>query len=55
MALAITDDHAMQDAAFYDAPDWQRQPHALRHRLTERDTRLKAKFQLTKNSKIIII
>ncbi|AYN20073.1 ParB/RepB/Spo0J family partition protein [Alcaligenes aquatilis] len=37
MALAITDDHAAQDAAFYDAPDWQRSPHALRERLTERE------------------
>jgi ParB family chromosome partitioning protein len=24
MALAITDDHAAQEAAFYDAPTWQR-------------------------------
>ena len=23
MALAITDDHAAQEAAFYDAPNWQ--------------------------------
>ena len=37
MALAITDDHAAQDAAFYDAPDWQRSPSALRERLTERE------------------
>ena len=37
MALAITDDHAAQDAAFYDAPEWQRSPHALRDRLTERE------------------
>lgn len=37
MALAITDDHAAQDAAFYEAPEWQRQPHALRDRLTERE------------------
>src|SRR5690554_2916454 len=37
MALAITDDHAAQDAAFYDAPEWQRQPHALRDRLIERE------------------
>jgi ParB family chromosome partitioning protein len=27
MALAITDDHAAQEAAFYDAPTWQRSPH----------------------------
>lgn len=26
MALAITDDHAAQDAAFYDAPEWRRGP-----------------------------
>ena len=37
MALAITDDHTAQDAAYYDAPQWQRQPHALRERLTERE------------------
>ena len=37
MALAITGDHAAQDAAFYDAPEWQRSPHALRERLTERE------------------
>lgn len=37
MALAVTDDHAMQDAAFYDAPQWQRSPSALRERLIERE------------------
>lgn len=37
MALAITDDHAAQEAAFYDAPTWQRHPSALRDRLTERE------------------
>ncbi|MDD2180369.1 ParB/RepB/Spo0J family partition protein [Acidovorax sp. D2M1] len=37
MALAVTDDHASQDAAFYDAPQWQRGPSALRERLTERE------------------
>lgn len=37
MALAGTDDHAAQEAAFYDAPQWQRQPSALRDRLTERE------------------
>ncbi len=37
MALAITDDHAAQNAAYYDAPEWQRSPHALRDRLTERE------------------
>ncbi|HCT4781788.1 TPA: ParB/RepB/Spo0J family partition protein [Pseudomonas aeruginosa] len=37
MALAITDDHGAQEAAFYDAPTWQRSPHNLRDRLTERE------------------
>jgi ParB family chromosome partitioning protein len=37
MALAGTDDHAAQEAAYYDAPQWQRQPSALRERLTERE------------------
>ncbi|MDH0187874.1 ParB/RepB/Spo0J family partition protein [Stenotrophomonas sp. GD03993] len=37
MALAITDDHAAQEAAFYDAPTWQRHPSHLRERLTERE------------------
>ena len=37
MALSITDDHAAQEAAFYDAPTWQRSPSALRDRLTERE------------------
>ena len=37
MALAGTDDHAAQESAFYDAPQWQRQPHNLRERLTERE------------------
>ncbi len=37
MALAITDNHAAQEAAFYDAPTWQRSPHNLRDRLTERE------------------
>ncbi|WHZ10990.1 MAG: putative plasmid stabilization protein [Burkholderiaceae bacterium] len=37
MALAITDDHAAQESAFYDAPTWQRGPSALRERLTERE------------------
>ncbi|UCZ75627.1 ParB/RepB/Spo0J family partition protein [Dickeya zeae] len=37
MALAITDDHAAQESAFYDAPTWQRQPSVLRERLTERE------------------
>ena len=37
MALAITDDHAAQEAAFYNAPEWQREPHTLRAHLTERE------------------
>lgn len=37
MALAITDDHAAQEAAFYDAPHWQRSPSTLRERLTKRE------------------
>ena len=37
MALSITDDHAAQECAFYDAPQWQRQPSHLRERLTERE------------------
>jgi ParB family transcriptional regulator, chromosome partitioning protein len=34
MALAITDDHAAQEAAFYESPQWQRHPEALRDHLT---------------------
>ena len=37
MALAITDEHTAQEAAFYDAPQWQRHPSHLRERLTERE------------------
>lgn len=37
MALAITDDHAAQEAAFYDSPQWQRSPQALREHLTARE------------------
>jgi ParB family transcriptional regulator, chromosome partitioning protein len=37
MALSITDDHAAQESAFYDAPQWQRNPSMLRERLTERE------------------
>ena len=37
MALAVTDDPAAQEAAFYDASEWQRSPAALRQRLTERE------------------
>ena len=34
MALAITDGHAAQEAAFYDSPEWQRSADALRDQLT---------------------
>lgn len=37
MALTLTDDHAAQEAAFYDAPAYEREPYALRRRLTQRD------------------
>ncbi len=37
MALSITDDHASQEAAFFEAPHWQRSPQALRERLTDRE------------------
>jgi ParB family transcriptional regulator, chromosome partitioning protein len=37
MALAITDDHAAQEAAFYDSPQWQRSPEALRDHLTSEE------------------
>ena len=34
MALAITDDHESQEKAFYEAPQWQRDPESLRDHLT---------------------
>lgn len=37
MALTITDDHRAQEAAFYDAPHWQRNSAALRDRLIARE------------------
>ncbi|MBL6751418.1 MAG: ParB/RepB/Spo0J family partition protein [Nevskia sp.] len=37
MALAITDDHLAQEAAFYDAPEWQRSARDLRTRLTAQE------------------
>lgn len=37
MALAITDDHAAQEAAFYESPHWQRSPEALRDHLTHEE------------------
>ncbi|AOK67862.1 chromosome partitioning protein ParB [Burkholderia multivorans] len=36
-ALTITDDHRVQEAAFYDAPHWQRNAPALRERLIARE------------------
>ncbi|WP_137891287.1 ParB/RepB/Spo0J family partition protein [Ramlibacter sp. 2FC] len=37
MALAITDDHAAQETAFYESPHWQRSPQALRDHLTHEE------------------
>lgn len=37
MALAVTDDHAAQEAAYYEAPAWRRDPAALREHLTGRE------------------
>lgn len=37
MALAITDNHAAQEAAFYESPQWQRSPEALRDHLTSEE------------------
>ncbi|VTU33667.1 putative chromosome-partitioning protein ParB [Variovorax sp. PBL-H6] len=37
MALAITDDHAAQEAAFYEASQWQRDPESLRDHLTHEE------------------
>ena len=37
IALAITDDHAAQEAAFYESPQWQRNPDALRDHLTSEE------------------
>lgn len=33
-ALAISDDHAVQESAWFDAPSWNRAPHSLRAMLT---------------------
>ncbi|KAF1042525.1 ParB/RepB/Spo0J family partition protein [Xylophilus sp.] len=35
MALAITDDHKAQEAAWFEAPQWQRSPDSLRDHLTQ--------------------
>ncbi|WP_257386348.1 ParB/RepB/Spo0J family partition protein [Tahibacter caeni] len=37
MALAITDEHEAQEASYYNAPSWNRDPQALRARLTEQE------------------
>ena len=37
MALAVTDDHAAQEQAFYESPEWQRDPQQLREHLTVED------------------
>lgn len=37
MALAVKDDHAAQEAAFYESPPWQRSPEALRAHLTREE------------------
>ncbi len=34
-ALALTDDHARQDAAFFEAPEWARTPERLRAQITQ--------------------
>ncbi|MBL6748870.1 MAG: ParB N-terminal domain-containing protein [Nevskia sp.] len=37
MALAVTDDHKAQEQAFYEVPEWQRDPRTLREHLTSED------------------
>jgi ParB family chromosome partitioning protein len=34
MAFTVSDDHAAQEAAWFDAPEWQRSASAIRQRLT---------------------
>lgn len=34
MALAITDDHGAQESAYYEVPQWKRNPESLRDHLT---------------------
>jgi len=34
MAFTVSDDHAAQEAAWFDAPDYERHPRAIRRRLT---------------------
>lgn len=37
MALAVTDDHQLQEAVWENAQHWERQPHNLRRKLTENE------------------
>ncbi|CAP44908.1 ParB-like nuclease [Bordetella petrii] len=37
MVLTLTEDHKAQDAAYFDAPPYEREPYALRRRLTQGD------------------
>lgn len=37
MALTVSDDHALQEAAFYNVEGWRQQPHYLRKTLLERE------------------
>ncbi|WP_158920894.1 ParB/RepB/Spo0J family partition protein [Acidisphaera sp. S103] len=34
MAFTVSDDHAAQEAAWFDVPEWQRKAHAIRQALT---------------------
>ncbi|HWK72008.1 MAG TPA: ParB N-terminal domain-containing protein [Burkholderiaceae bacterium] len=37
MVLTLTDDHKTQEAAYFEAPNYEREPYALRRRLTHGD------------------
>jgi ParB family chromosome partitioning protein len=39
MAFTVSEDHAAQEAAWFDAPSWQRSAHAIRHALTAQHVR----------------
>jgi ParB family chromosome partitioning protein len=39
MAFTVSDDHAAQEAAWFEAPDWQRSVHSIRHVLTAEHVR----------------
>ncbi len=41
MALSLSDDHAAQEAAFYDVPSYNRHPHDLRRALTREDLQVR--------------